>query len=485
MKKKSNCPKGLFIPDYENFDLIDIGIQTFQDFMDSINLNEFQNNFLDLSVIQQNQLNDEDDDFNNSFRNEILGMEKEEEKYLNKKEEEYKINQEYSRKNNTSQICDENFYDHPRQECPDKKELEYSKIALDKECPTVRERNNETSDQLSELCQNFSIIDNMNQYANQKIYLKETKVLFCGKSPEEDEKEKKPKIYSLEDDEIKNKIDIPKNASNSKLSHKHSSNCQIHNDSEVNNDIQQKTGNSGQISINQYNLLLHNDTEIKINIPKELNDSKQKKNQKNSTFNGSTGDSTQNNNPNVSTINNYIYPFKIIHPKEEDLISKNMNISSENLFSNFKRKRKSITKEIKKSQESFTFKKSEDLEKSILRKFKQYLRYKKDNGIKEFKDILDKDRNFWDSFLKNSKPFEFKEGGKTKKFNSYGKDLMDFIFKRDDVDYLYKKFASDESYINYILKNKKNEDYKIAYKITLKNLNKKYNEKYKDEDLEL
>ena len=69
MKKKSNCPKGLFIPDYENFDLIDIGIQTFQDFMDSINLNEFQNNFLDLSVIQQNQLNDEDDDFNNSFQN--------------------------------------------------------------------------------------------------------------------------------------------------------------------------------------------------------------------------------------------------------------------------------------------------------------------------------------------------------------------------------------------------------------------------------
>ena len=160
-----------------------------------------------------------------------------------------------------------------------------------------------------------------------------------------------------------------------------------------------------------------------------------------------------------------------------------MNISSENLFSNFKRKRESITKEVKKNQESFKFKKSEDLEKPILRKFKGYLRYKKGNKIKEFKDILDKDRNFWDSFLKNSKPFEFKEGGKTKKFNSYGKDLMDFIFKRDDVDYLYKKFASDDDYINNIL-NEKDEDYKGAYKITLKNLNKKYNEKYKDEDLE-
>jgi len=185
-------------------------------------------------------------------------------------------------------------------------------------------------------------------------------------------------------------------------------------------------------------------------------------------------------------INKYKYPFEIIHPKEEDSISKIMklNMSSENLYSNFKRKRKIIREEIKIYK---PFKKSEDLEKPILRKFKGYLRYEKDNEIKEFQEIFDEDRNFWDSFLKNSKPFEFKEGGETKKFNSYNKDLMNFIFKRDDVDDLYEKFISDKSYIKHILENldNKSEDYKRAYLITLKNLNKKYNGKYKDGDLEL
>ena len=244
-----------------------------------------------------------------------------------------------------------------------------------------------------------------------------------------------------------------------------------------------KTDNLSQMNINPNIYGIHNNSENKINILNELNDSKQKQIQKNSTLKGSTGDSTQKNNPNISLINKYKYPFEIIHPKEEDFISKNMklNMSSENLYSNFKRKRKIITEEVKKHR---PFKKSEDLEKSILRKFKRYLRYKKDN---KFKYIFDKDRNFWDSFFKNSKPFEFEEEGETKKFNSYGKDLMNFIFKRDNVDDLYKKFVSDKIYIKDILENldDKSEGYKRAYLITLKSLNKKYNGKYKDEDLEL
>lgn len=457
--KKPNNLQDLIIPDYDY--LIP------RDFLSS-----------DLSISYYPE-----DDLEMSFQNDIEYIKKEEEEYRKKKEEEYNNNKEDYTNNNQSQICDDSFYIHPKQEFPEKKEFEYSKISLDKECPTIRERDNEMLEQLSELCQDFSFIDNMNQDNNQKIILKQTKILSGPNFPEENEKEKKDKIYSFEGDKRKNKIDIPTNAINSKLPLKHSSNCPIHNGHEVKIDIQQKSDNSSQININPNTSLIQNNSEIKIHIPEELNDSNKKQIEKNSTINGSTRDSSQKNNPNTSFIDKYKYPFKIIHPKEEDLISKNMNISSENLFSNFKRKRESITEKIKKKHESFKLKKSEDLEKPILRKFKGYLRYKKDNKIKEFKDILDKDRNFWNSFLKNSKPFEFKEGGKTKKFNSYGKDLMDFIFKRDDVDYLYKKFASDDNYINNIL-NEKDEDYKGAYKITLKNLNKKYNEKYKDEDLE-
>ena len=339
----------------------------------------------------------------------------------------------------------------------------------------------------------------------------------------------KNKCFSSEDEEF----NLPKNLFNSNSSLEHSSNCPFQNDSGVTitlsgwgkqttlrmfpsgesiislrslkigdsvvNDVDfkdpviakvfqyplfsHKTDNLSQMNINPNIYGIHNNSENKINILNELNDSKQKQIQKNSTLKGSTGDSPQKNNPNISLINKYKYPFEIIHPKEEDFISKNMklNMSSENLYSNFKRKRKIITEEVKKHR---PFKKSEDLEKSILRKFKRYLRYKKDN---KFKYIFDKDRNFWDSFFKNSKPFEFEEEGETKKFNSYGKDLMNFIFKRDNVDDLYKEFVSDKIYIKDILENlgDKSEGYKRAYLITLKSLNKKYNGKYKDEDLEL
>jgi hypothetical protein len=363
----------------------------------------------------------------------------------------------------------------------------------------------------------FCLYDPINSI--NKIQLIETKTIFIQKFPEEKVKEKNYECFSSEDEEF----NIPKNLFNSNSSLEHSSNCPFQNDSGVTitlsgwgkqttlrmfpsgesiislrslkigdsvvNDVgfkdfqcplfSHKTDNLSQMNINPNIYGIHNNSENKINILNELNDSKQKQIQKNSTLKGST----QKNNPNISLINKNKYPFEIIHPKEEDFISKNMklNMSSENLYSNFKRKRKIITEEVKKHR---PFKKSEDFEKSILRKFKRYLRYKKDN---KFKYIFDKDRNFWDSFFKNSKPFEFEEEGETKKFNSYGKDLMSFIFKRDNVDDLYKKFVSDKIYIKDILENldDKSEGYKRAYLITLKSLNKKYNGKYKDEDLEL
>jgi hypothetical protein len=473
---------------------------------DSINIYEIQNNIRDLSYIEQDQFIFKDEDYDitlekdeeyikkkneeciekkdKEYINEKKGeecIEKKDEEYINEIKNEFNDIKEDNIENNQSNICDENLFFPPCQN-PEIEDILYKHNFLENENPSFEK--SEFEENFYEICEKLSKEENMHQTPNQIIYLKQTKILYDQRFPIEKQKEKNNENFSLEDEKIKSKIDIPKKEINSKLSPNHSSYCSIHKAHEFKNDIQQKTGNSSQISINPNISLIHNNSEIKINIPNKLNNSKQIK--KDSTINGSTGDSTQKNNINISLINKYKYPFEIIHPKEEDSISKIMklNMSSENLYSNFKRKRKIIREEIKIYK---PFKKSEDLEKSILRKFKGYLRYEKDNKIKEFQEIFDEDRNFWDSFLKNSKPFEFKEGGETKKFNSYSKDLMNFIFKRDDVDDLYEKFISDKSYIKHILENldNKSEDYKRAYLITLKNLNKKYNGKYKDGDLEL
>ena len=546
---------------YDPFNLINNNHQIPQDSINSINIHEIQNFFLDSSFIPQDKSFLEDDDFNISFLNELeyinekeggkecnIKKDKEykkvEECFINNNDKEYLVEKSFeyidrkedNSENNESKICDENYFLHANEGDPEKKAVLFNNISyLNKEYHSFEQSG--FIENFYEECSKLSKEENMHQDANQIINLIETKTIYLQKFPEEKVKENNYESFSSEDKEIKRKNNIPKNVINSNSSLKHSINCPCQNDSGITitpsgwgkpttprmfhsledisspilkigdsvvNDVeskdhdiakvfqnyalfphnsQHKTDNLSQMNINPNISGIHNNSENKINISNELNDSKQKQIQKNSTLKGSTGDSTQKNNPNISLINKYKYPFEIIHPKEEDFISKNMklNMSSENLYSNFKRKRKIITEEVKKHR---PFKKSEDLEKSILRKFKRYLRYKKDN---KFKYIFDKDRNFWDSFFKNSKPFEFEEEGETKKFNSYGKDLMNFIFKRDNVDDLYKEFVSDKIYIKDILENlgDKSEGYKRAYLITLKSLNKKYNGKYKDEDLEL
>ena len=453
-----------------------------------------------------------------------------------KKEEEAKNEKEDLSQKNQSQIYNKDYFHHPNKDHPEKNPFYYSKISLDKEFPSFSEKKNEFGEQISGDCNNFFKKDNIHQDDNQKLNKKETKIFFDAKKiSKEKAEEKNFKNFSRIEDKKGNKIYIP-NIENKSSLNKKNSNIFIHEDNEVEIDIPQQIINSNIINENHnisgfqnnreikidfneksipnnknFNIFINDDSDFKIDIPQQIINSNQtkenynisgfhnnseikinfkeksinsKQNQINndSMLNGSTGDTSQKNNLNISGINKYKFPFKVIFVPDE-LVT--LNKSSENLYVNFKRKRKRVRKEVNNHEH---MKKAEDLEKSILRKFKAYIRFKKKNEIKEFKNIIDKDLNFWGSFLQNNKPFTFiQKGGKKKIFNSYGKSLMDFIFSRDDVDDLYKRFASDKSYLNQLLEsfNKKSEGYKQAYLIALKNLNKKYNNKYNEEDLEL
>ena len=453
-----------------------------------------------------------------------------------KKEEEAKNEKEDLRQKNQSQMYNKDYFHHPNKNHPEKNPFYFSKISFDKEFPSFSKKKNEFGEQISGDFNDSFEEDNILQDDDQKLYQKETKIFFDAKKiSKEKAEEKNFKNFSRIEDKKGNKIYIPNNENNSSLPNKNS-NSFIHEDNGVKIDIPQPIINSNLINENHnisgfknnreikinlnkkpipnyknFYIFINDDSDFKIDIPQPIINSNQikenhnisgfqnnreikinfkekpinsKQNQinNNSVLNGSTGDTSQKNNLNTSGINKNKFPFKVIFVPDE-LVT--LNKSSENLYANFKRKRKRVREEVSSHEH---MKKAEDLEKSILRKFKAYIRFKKKNGIKEFKNIINKDLNFWGFFLKNNKPFTFiQKGGKKKIFNSYGKSLMDFIFSRDDVDDLYKRFASDKSYLNQLLEsfNKKSEGYKQAYLIALKNLNKKYNNKYNEEDLEL
>lgn len=490
------------------------------------------------------KFNDEDLDISFSDDEEYKKKEegeykkKEEEKYKEKeKEEKFNYEKEDLSQNNKSIILDEDYYKHPSEDRPEKNFFDYSEFISDKECPTLFEKSNIFGEKISSICNNMSKKENFHQDDIQKLNKKKKTERFFNtkKISKEKAEEQNLKNFSRIEDKRGNKIYIPNNENNSSLNNKNS-NIFIHEDSEVKIDIPQQIINSNQIKENHNffgfhnsseikinfkekpilnnknsNIFINDDSDIKIDIPQQIinsnhikenhnisgfhNDgeilinikekpinSKQNKIKNNSTLKCSTGDSSQKNSLNISEINKYKYPFKVIF-EPDALVA--LNKSSENLYVNFKRKRESVRKAVNNHKH---IKKAEDLEKLILRKFKAYIRLKKKNGIKEIKNIIDKDLNFWGSFLKNNKPFKFiQKGGKEKTFNSYGKSLMDFIFSRDDVDDLYSRFASDESYFKQLSESfdKKSEGYKQAYSIALKNLNKKYNNKYKEEDLDL
>ena len=444
---------------------------------------DIENDFLNLSFIQQEQPSNKHCDLDSSFEKNIENIIKIPEENIIQKIHEHELKNIYKNLlvNKQSQI----FVDHSVsvENFNEQKPFEYSQHSFDKGSYSPLGINDESEEDFLDISEDFFEEVNMPQDNNNIIKLI-AKGIYCDQElPKEKAKEKNKGIFSLENDKIKNPIDIPRNTINSKSIYKNSYTHPILSDNEASKVIQKKSFNSIKINQNSNISRIHKKLEISPDmLQKSINS---KETNKNSTSNGSTGDSTQKNNPNISIMNKYKYRFAIIHP-QENLISSNMklNMSSENLYINFKRKRKSVREEVKKHK---FIKKAEDLEKPNLRKFKGYLRYKKKNKIKEFTEVFDKDRNFWDPFLKNSQPFKFTKNGKEFVFKSYSTALMNFIFSREDVNNLYEKFLSDKIYIEKILESldDKSEGYKQAYLISLKNISKKYNKNYKEGDLEL
>ena len=391
---------------------------------------DIENDFLNLSFIQQEQPFNKHCDLDSSFEKNIENIIKIPEENINKKIDELKNNKKNRLVNKQYQLFD----DHS--------------VSVDyfaEQKPSVYD---ELEEDNLDIAEEFFEEVNMPQDKNNNIIKLILKDIYCDQEfPKEQAKEKNKEIFSLENYKIKNPIDIPRNTINSKLIHKNSYTRPILNVNEANKVIQQKSFNSIKINQNSNISRIHKNLEIDSDMRQKSINSKETN--KNSTSNGSTGDSTQKNNPNISIMNKYKYPFVIIQP-QENLISSNMklNMSSENLYINFKRKRRSVREEVKKHK---LIKKAEDLEKPNLRKFKGYLRYKKKNNIKEFTEVFDKDRKFWDPFLKNSQPFKFTKNGKEFVFKSYSTALMNFIFSREDVNDLYKnssltKFISRKYY---------------------------------------
>ena len=170
-------------------------------------------------------------------------------------------------------------------------------------------------------------------------------------------------------------------------------------------------------------------------------------------------------------------PFVIFKDHENLIESKiKMDTSSCNLFCNLKRKR--VREKVLKPGE-----KVEDIEKPLLREFKNYL-LKKQN---EFKEIFIKDKAFWEQFLFKAKtpPFKYNINGQEFPFKCFNQKLMMFIFSKEDVNILYEKFIDDTGY--HIQRKEtykfKNEDKSKAYETYLKNFNKIYNKNYTENDL--
>ena len=210
-------------------------------------------------------------------------------------------------------------------------------------------------------------------------------------------------------------------------------------------------------------------------LPKPINLNLSKNNCSDSSK-ASTKDSSNNIN-NESMVINRKNPFVIFKDHENLIESKiKMDTSSCNLFCNLKRKR--VREKVLKPGE-----KVEDIEKPLLREFKNYL-LKKQN---EFKEIFIKDKAFWEQFLFKAKtpPFKYNINGQVIPIKSFNQKLMMFIFSKEDVNILYEKFIDDTGY--HIQRKEtykfKNEDKRKAYETYLKNFNKIYNKNYTENDL--
>ena len=255
--------------------------------------------------------------------------------------------------------------------------------------------------------------------------------------------------FSLYDEPILSSIDenfLP-SESNSIIN----DNNDVYNSSLKLTEFQKNFNDNIDISLNQIN---NNNDETKFlkKIIKDNSINENDKNEKNSnilsnnliSFLNSSANDTKDKSSDIS--NN---TSKCSVHKQLFIIDKSYINKSETKILNKKRLRK--TKNSKKRVET--------KEKSIYRNFRLFISTKK----KEFREIIAKNKPFFDEFLnikrkKNANNdikvaeikrdkrayFLFKFGDKT--FKSYNQDFMKFIYGKKDIRFLYRKYLEDKEF---------------------------------------
>jgi len=225
----------------------------------------------------------------------------------------------------------------------------------------------------------------------------------------------------------------------------------------------------------------YNNEKISIKLKPSENSSSSKSK---STTKGSSNSGAADNNNTSNIINNNKKLFKLEEVPDNFFgLYMKLDMSSNNLY--YKPKKKKMREKVKeKIKEKFAIKKDlkiEDFERPLYRKFKTYLKKNKDQ--KEFKNIFDNDRIFWDLFLGEKKNYSLKEKEFIKNhfnFKEYNQNSLLFIFQRNDVLELYKEFK--DNFINNKIKKSPKDD--ITFKFYIKYLDDLYNNKVKDLEFE-
>jgi hypothetical protein len=229
-------------------------------------------------------------------------------------------------------------------------------------------------------------------------------------------------------------------------------NNDVYNSSLKLTEFQKNFNDNIDISLNQINNNNNDETKFLKKIIKDNSINENDKNYKNSnilsnnliSFLNSSANDTKDKSSDIS--NN---TSKCSVHKQLFIIDKSYINKSETKILNKKRLRK--TKNSKKRVET--------KEKSIYRNFRLFISTKK----KEFREIIAKNKPFFDEFLnikrkKNANNdikvaeikrdkrayFLFKFGDKT--FKSYNQDFMKFIYGKKDIRFLYRKYLEDKEF---------------------------------------
>ena len=185
-----------------------------------------------------------------------------------------------------------------------------------------------------------------------------------------------------------------------------------------------------------------------------------------------TKGSSNNSNNNKSTISNNKNHLFISGPEEFVELLNDLNFSADNPY--YKRKKKKIIKKVKNKVKNTKKYKSENYEKTIYRKFREFLNMNQTK--EEFKKVFDNDTKFWDLFFGNKKdclPIEKLIIARLKKPKQ---SVLRFIFKRRDIKDFYQEFKYNFKF------NKKTEsiNQNIAYNFYIKYLDELYDDSVED-----